>query len=65
MLKILTDKVRDFVAINLSKYFNLKGKSYILNWEQNLRKVAKSLHNLSNNTWWSRKICRDHAVKFF
>ena len=37
-LKILTDeKVKDFAAINFSEYFESRE-------EQNLRKVAKSLH---------------------
>ena len=47
-LKILTDEeVKDFVAINFSKYFkSAKEKWYSkVHEEQDLRKVAKSLYN--------------------
>ena len=53
-LKILTDdEVKDFVAINFSKYFkSTRERLYFkLKEEQNFRKAAQSLYlYLSNNT---------------
>ena len=52
------DEVKDFVDINFKEYVkSTKENRYSkLSEKQNLRKVPKS-PCLSNNTWWSRKIC--------
>ena len=57
-LKILTDiKVKDLVVISFGEYFkSMKEKLY--------SKLFEELY-LSGNTWWSRKICENDAVKFF